>query len=196
MPAVPRPTRNRQLLAGGLGVHFTSPTKRRNKVKTTTIARNPGHDHKRRKALARLESLLNPSPPSPTNCVTADGPSVEFNDDPYENIVMDAIDNSHPIDSTDPNGSPHPNDRTPKTKRRVLPDAAALKLYQSWKSLLPSLVNSCLAYTTTSMGHLVQTVANVRTSCSNMQCTTKATQITCLYFDRKASLTCMHESSS
>jgi hypothetical protein len=173
-------TRNRQSTTGGLGIHFASPIKPRDKKKTSTIVHIPGHQHKRQALLDEIQALLRQSAPSPTP-----------NDlkDPDACMLLDPIDDET---ANVPEAIEHDQDIPPESedtvKRRILPNDEAYTLYDRWTSLLPSLIDSLLSYDQASVGNVFQPVLDIVYSCSVSTCPRKAAHITTLYFDRTYSL--------
>jgi hypothetical protein len=76
-----------------------------------------------------------------------------------------------------------------KKKKSITPDQATFVLHENWKALLPLLVDDILAYTTASVGALIQTVGpELKGFCYSPSLCSKlsdlnVTKVTCLYFD-------------
>lgn len=168
-----------------LGKQFTSPIKKRDKKKTTTLVRIPGQAGRIRALEAKI-ARLKQAAAQVLIPATADGShhdTIDVADDntglndtatvPSEDMEVDAV----PSD---------PERATPdKRPRRVLPDTEAYRLYRNWSKLLPTLIDSFLAYTTTSTGRIVTPqVADIYSSCQRGCAATKTVTIQCLYFDR------------
>jgi hypothetical protein len=81
-------THARQLTTGGLGVHFSSPVKCRDKRKTLTIVHVPGHQYKKQLLLKEIEYLLHRSSQSPTPEVP-EGPDSVPQDAVEHHIIED-----------------------------------------------------------------------------------------------------------
>jgi hypothetical protein len=180
-------TRARQPTTGGLGVHFVSPVKRRDKRKTTTVVQIPGHRLKRKTLLRELRALMHQSSPSPPLGDPFDSSMpLDTADDDNPNMpdaanVHDA-DNMHDAAAHNQHMILESNDTV---MRRITPNEEAYSLYDRWTSLLPSLVDSLLSYDKTSMGNLVYHPASIIVhSCSVSSCSRKTTHMTSLYFDR------------
>ena len=96
-------TRARQPTTGGLGVHFVSPVKRRDKRKTTTVVQIPGHRLKRKTLLREIRALMHQSSPSPP--------------------LGDPFDSSMPLDTAD-DDNPNMPDAANVHDADSIPDAA------------------------------------------------------------------------
>ncbi|KAH7905365.1 hypothetical protein BJ138DRAFT_1138299 [Hygrophoropsis aurantiaca] len=70
-----------------------------------------------------------------------------------------------------------------RTQRRILPDNSSLRLYVNWRSLIPTLVQGFLAYTSATTGKALQAPGTTLSSCKLAFCDTKITPITALFFD-------------
>ncbi|KIJ09174.1 hypothetical protein PAXINDRAFT_87853, partial [Paxillus involutus ATCC 200175] len=67
-----------------------------------------------------------------------------------------------------------------------LPDSPAENLYRSWKSLIPTLVESYLHYTSGTLGKpLPATPTCISLGNNPIECVRKVTKILCLLFNRK-----------
>ncbi|KAG1845948.1 hypothetical protein C8R48DRAFT_779693 [Suillus tomentosus] len=71
MPVTPRAaTRAAQLTSSGLGIHFSSPRKLRDKRKTQVMVEVPGQKVKQRQLLAKMASLMaGPTQPQDTSSI-------------------------------------------------------------------------------------------------------------------------------
>ncbi|KAH7916902.1 hypothetical protein BV22DRAFT_980061, partial [Leucogyrophana mollusca] len=67
---------------------------------------------------------------------------------------------------------------------RTEPDTSAIRLYQSWQAAIPTLVHAHLAYFSATAGQHLKLPDGIVSAC-NGDCETKASSITCLYFDRE-----------
>jgi hypothetical protein len=166
--------RSAQLFSDGLGTHFSSPLKKRDKKKSNTFVRAPLQDMKRKHILAKLALLqAPPTPPTPPVSSHCQSPQTtpydEFNDDTLD------VDIPPPGDEeiVDLNGF----------RKRIVPDDAGIKLYRRWTEVLPQLLDPFLAYITSSIGLPIVTASNLCSDCMQ-SCTRVPTNILCLYFDR------------
>jgi hypothetical protein len=72
------------------------------------------------------------------------------------------------------------------TERRRHPTNAKKRLYESWKTLLPDLLDPLLVYLSSSMGRLQAPVAgDIAQSCSDPRHDAKTSKVLCLYFNRE-----------
>jgi hypothetical protein len=175
-------TRGQQLVSSGLGHHFISPRKPRDKKKTTVRVRPPGNDTKQRHLLEKLRLLLVKQSRTRSTPSTDD---VEQRQDlplPVED-PMDIDEAGWEDIQRDP--IPSEPSKPAKAHRRILPDTESARLYTTWKALLPSLVNSLITYLSVSMGRVVAPASDLISQCNQGTCVRKDTKIQCLYFDRK-----------
>lgn len=170
----------------GLGKLYTSPRKPRNKLKTQTQATNRIHQELKKQSLyKRLYKLLQPpSSPSPLGPASTSN----FDDSEWQDEIVlseDIVDTSTLDSVNEELESQIPTCST----RRTVPNNANFSLYQSWQELLPTLMDSFLAYLSASVGTAVTPVkGDLEGQCKHPQrCITKTTLILCLYFDRESS---------
>jgi hypothetical protein len=165
--------RSRKPTATGMGHHYSSPRKARDKRKNRQIVEVPGHDQKRARLIAELQALKSADAfleiVDSTQCPL----DIDIGDDQIEQA-------SHP----DPTPPTSPSRRIVDRKRCAHPDSEATRLYNHWKSLLPSLVSSLLTYQLASLGRPVTPVSNLFSVCQDLDCGTKLTTMQCLYTDR------------
>jgi hypothetical protein len=179
-------TRSQQPIIHGLGKHFTSPTKARDKRKTTVIVRPPGQESKRRRLLEKLQLLRQPGPSSTSTSIANDSVQPPLD----ETLPMDVdADGWEDIETAGLAQSKSPLSPGPKVPRRILPDSESTRLYTAWNSLLPSLVNSLITYISMSTGHVVTPAMDLCSKCEQL-CAPKDIKILCLYFDRKFTFAC------
>jgi hypothetical protein len=173
-------TRNSQIVSSGLGRHFVSPQKVRDKKKTQTLIELPGAQAKRRRLLAVMEDLMNPEhqaskSPAPPAARVIDEPP-----DPGDDCVMDDVKEFVSEEGTDFTGG------QAKSKRRI-PDNSINTLYSSWSSLIPTLVEPQVKYYARTRGQPLERTHEVISACATLKCESKRTTLICLYFDRKRS---------
>ncbi|KAG0706003.1 hypothetical protein DFH29DRAFT_980719 [Suillus ampliporus] len=165
------PSRRSQLVLSGLGRHFISPRKPRNKRTTQTLVEVPGAEAKRRRILAAMEQLMNPdrhaskSPLPPPLSVTNALP------DPADNFITD--------DDVEIPGETLLKD----LKRRIWPDRSTQTLYSSWSTLIPTLVEAQLQYSVQTHGKPLEKIQKVISACGTLQCASKRTSLVCLFLD-------------
>jgi hypothetical protein len=182
-PHKTRPTRNAQLVSSGLGRHFVSPRKLRDKKKTQTVVNLPGADAKRRRILAAMEELMTPQhqastskPPSSHALPIANQPP----DSGEDMIIHDAEMLDLPVE---PEPTLKPEEA--QAKRRISPDKSADSLYSSWSTLIPTLADAQIKYSARTHGKPFQNPHEVISACATLQCTPKRTSLICLFFDRE-----------
>ncbi|KAG1855143.1 hypothetical protein DFJ58DRAFT_627889, partial [Suillus subalutaceus] len=73
-----------------------------------------------------------------------------------------------------------PSQSTPS--RRTQPDLTSTRLYDSWKALIPTLVDIQLDYTARTLGAPLERTPKVLSLCSSHTCAQKRTSLTCLFF--------------
>jgi hypothetical protein len=147
-----------------LGKQFESPKKSRHRQHTKDFILPPSQRIKQYHLFERLNALKQPT-------------KSQVEDDPPSLNVEEHIADNDWIDVPEPE-TPIP------VERRIVPDGDAYRLYNSWKTLLPSLVDPFLKYTQISIGKIVQPATSIPTTCTKL-CSVKSTDIICLYLDRK-----------
>jgi len=178
MDLPPRSCRALLSTTAGMGQHFSTPKKRRNKKKTQAHVILPGHSTKRQRLLQHLDDIFNdkscePEPPS--------SPPTVFS--PDDGI----IDPSSPVDDTlfqhladEP---PHEDVIGSDSVRSITAD----RLYESWSMVIPTIIESYLRYLTDTIGKPLSMHDTLLHNCHG-DCEPKCSSLLCLYFDR-ASLT-------
>jgi hypothetical protein len=176
------PIRRRRLISSGLGCHFVSPRKPRDKRTTQTLVEVPGAEAKRRRILAAMERLMNPDhhalkSPLPPPLFTNSLP------DPADNFIADDdVEMSVP----EPESDSSPGEALSKAlKRRIWPDRSTQTLYNSWSTLIPTLVEAQLQYSARTHGKPLEKIQKVISACSTLTCASKRTSLVCLFLDRK-----------
>ncbi|KAF8120229.1 hypothetical protein EV363DRAFT_1191626 [Boletus edulis] len=167
MPLKPG-TRRAQTTIGGLGKHFTSPKRPRDKKQTQRLIENPGQALKRRRLLDRLELLQqkpvdsiqeNNRDDTLTNGalhedITEFTGDLDPGDEDYipSDAEPDVIQDTHTQTDQETCDNRCSETRTTESHRRILPDVPAERLYASWKELIPNLVSSYLHYMSRTVG--------------------------------------------
>jgi len=175
------PTRAHQHTAPGFGNHFVSPTKVRDPKKTTTRVVVPGQAAKHQKLLAKLKALQNPIEP-----LLDDTNHPQSQDIESYAADIDCVGQEPDSDlrMTDPPNHPT-NDQPPTAhKSRLIHDTTPLRLYDSWKGLIRSLVHPFLEYLTVSTTCVHPPTGDIRSTCPSTTCALKTTNMTVLFFDR------------
>jgi hypothetical protein len=139
-------TRAAQLTSSGLGTHFTSPWKLRDKRKTQTLVNVPGHKTKHRHLLTKMASLLaGPAKPEETSPIQ---PDMQIDTAVLEEDSNDVWED---VPAPHDNSSPQPASQSTPS-RRTQPDITSTRLYDNWKSVIPTLVAVQLDYTARTLG--------------------------------------------
>lgn len=162
----------------GMGQHFTSPARPRDKRKTTVRVEVLGNDAKRSKILAAMDALK-------AATISTEGES--RSDGEY---VDDNMDVDQDPDPGAPAPGPDTSGKSAKLEdvdqaRRIVPDAADVRLYKNWKNLLPRLLPPLLRFLSKSVGVPSASIPDaIQSSCCNAACPRKnTTVIVCLLFD-------------
>lgn len=179
------PQRSQQPYTGVLGKVFTSPSKRRAKKKTTTLAKHLGQDKKINDLRRKLEMLQNTRPDTTKQISQKDESMTEVEpipppvqgDDQFEAYGDVPIDTDLPSNLT-----PSCPMDLPRKARGVLPNNDSHKLFNRWKHVLPSLVNPLPSHISSTMGKKwAQMPKEVRSQCGHpTSCETKRADILCL----------------
>lgn len=169
-------------MSSGLGHHFVSPKKPRDKNKTQKIIELPGVAAKRRRLLTQMEQLMNPESKKNTNSVHIEEVTeIISNSDDFD-VNMAEI----PVPDLDiPAESPSTTPLEESRKRRVVPDKSMEMLYDSWKALIPSLIDPYLKYSARTLATALTISPNTISACATPSCDFKQTSIVCLFFDSK-----------
>jgi hypothetical protein len=193
-----QPTRGQQPYTSGLGKVFTTPTKRRNKHKSTTLVAPVGLDMRRKRLLndiRRLKAFSSNTGPNPHSDATATLEGRSSEDDPTLELGSPSHDNDNFNTSLEPisdgfDGGDVGNDLGPilATKnRRTLPDATAHELYNCWMARLPTLASSLSLYVTRTTGVPLEPIKELKSTCSTERegrCNRRTSTILCLFYDR------------
>ncbi|KAG1886903.1 uncharacterized protein F5891DRAFT_1200407 [Suillus fuscotomentosus] len=176
-----RHTRGTQPTSMGLGHHFVSPKKARDPKKTQTLVHIPGVNSKHQRLLDQMAALMQPqvstteTPTSTESQAPMDIEHTTGNDYIAEEVAQPAQVVSCPTN-------------VPKVdlgRRHLLPNKMANNLYNTWKVLIPTLVEPHLKYSTRTHGYALPEVHPVISACaSHTSCTHRQFSIVCLFFDR------------
>ncbi|KAH0826481.1 hypothetical protein J3R83DRAFT_5484 [Lanmaoa asiatica] len=195
----PRPgARRAQPSTSGLGRHFASPKRPRDKNKTCRLVSIPGQSARHQRNLARLEELLNMNRPGSQQLErldTSSQPAVsttQMQDD--VNFLMHEMDESDHLSRYDHAQEPLDTDKfqppcqTSTGTSRYTQAERAQRLYAKWKELLPLLVVPYVQYTARTLGKPLEVFNNHISFCQSADCEPKQSRILCLMFDREANL--------
>ena len=176
--------RGAQTVTKGLGQHFNSLKRPRDKAKTQTLVPVSLLDIKRHRLLSRLDELeskpsesLEPPEDIPPDRILDDNIDID-GDAPY----FDPMDPDY-VPSDNEDSSTHfvpledgvdvlsdvPDNRN-TSKRRILPDPPAQRLYTSWKRIIPTLVTSYQHYTSRTLAKPLTTPPTTLSLCNQATC--------------------------
>lgn len=163
----------------GVGQHFSTPPRKRDKRKTQIIAHIPGQSTKRARLLSELTALLeHPSQ-------TATPQSISTSSMPDGNIQADTTFTS---EFTDEIASDiHWHEASPRSSdapHRRDPTDSSSRLSKRWQNVIPTIVGPYVKYLTQTLGKPLVTSNTVLSGCSREPCERKRASIVCLYFDR------------
>jgi len=136
--------RRDQPITAGLGVHFASPVKRRDKKKTNTLVEVPGHAEKRKQLEEKIAMLKRPKSDVPDLL-----PDPPVSDDPVESLpAIEDLAAALPDDTIDSaqTARVQPQPESPSKKKRLQPDPTSIQLVDTWNNLLPTLVQPLLVF--------------------------------------------------
>jgi hypothetical protein len=185
-------TRAAQLTTSGLGTQFVSPRKPRDKRKTQTLVELPGQKSKQHQLQAKLASLLAGKPTGSSEQVLIEPELPLTPPPPDEQVPSGAGKNSDSCFFEDevPSYAELQDSDIPllntTPSRRILPDRTATRLYDSWKVLIPTLVNAQLEYTRRTMGNILEQPAAVLSACRSQKCAQSRTSLIGLFFDSES----------
>ncbi|KAG1836231.1 hypothetical protein F4604DRAFT_1943434 [Suillus subluteus] len=151
-------SRAAQLTTSGLGAQFVSPRKPRDKCKTQTLVELPGQKAKHLKLQAKLASLL-AGKPNFKQTTTSNLDMLPSTASPEENVPANAYEDFLFEDEVPPltesqDSIPPLNTSEFIPNCHILPDIAAARLYDTWKTLIPTLVDAQLEYTQRTVGKI------------------------------------------
>ncbi|KAG1889696.1 uncharacterized protein F5891DRAFT_915245, partial [Suillus fuscotomentosus] len=70
-------------------------------------------------------------------------------------------------------------------KRWIMPDKSTNSLYYSWITLVPTLINPLLRYSTQTHGKTLEIIHPAISVCRTPSCSPKQATLMCLFFDHK-----------
>ncbi|KAG2344746.1 hypothetical protein BDR05DRAFT_947110, partial [Suillus weaverae] len=129
--------------SSGLGTHFSSPRKLRDKQKTQVLVEVPGQKAKHNQLLAKMASLLASSATQKPEETSPVLPETET-----DAVVLEDDANEAWEDVPEPHDNCSPQSPSQSTlSHHTQPDLTSTHLYNSWKALIPTLVEIQLDYT-------------------------------------------------
>ncbi|KAG0695531.1 hypothetical protein DFH29DRAFT_879985 [Suillus ampliporus] len=181
MPGRVRPSRKSEVVSSGLGHHFVSPYKARNKKKSQALIEIPGAEAKWHHLLAQMDQLMNPERHQASHSPTLDMKSTT-NEPP--------LPTDNPITHLDDVEMFVPKIVEPDlfheqllSRHCVSPDKSTDALYRSWLALIPTLVQPQVQYTIRTQGQPLERVNEVISVCTTLKCAGKRMTLICLFFD-------------
>ncbi|KAG1810871.1 uncharacterized protein BJ212DRAFT_1302199 [Suillus subaureus] len=130
-------------MSSGLGTHFSSPWKPRDKWKTQVLVEVLGQKAKQHQLLAKMASLLASSATQKPEETPPVLPETEM-----DTVVLKDNANNAWEDVPEPQDNCSPQSPSQSTPSRCTqPDLTSTRLYDSWKALIPTLVEIQLDYT-------------------------------------------------
>ena len=159
----------------GMGHHFSSPQKRRQKKKTQTNIIILGQLAKRQRLLEHLNKLLNHESSSSLPSAMSTPPPEDIDID----ILIDVPAIQLPTDEPSFKQVPDPS----------VPNVAVGWLYDSWTAVIPTVVELYLQYMSETIGKPLVGHDTLLADCHGC-CEPKRSSLLCLYFDR-APVTCI-----
>ena len=178
----PHPTCASQVITTrGLGRHYTSPRKPRDKKKSRMTMPVPGHASKQQKLLDKLHDLL--APPSepkqpPCNTAMAMSPILQP-EEPLEAHPTELEDLLVMSDSEDVS-----HGTTVQHICTTRPTARSISACAGWKALIPTIVDPFLKYTAATLCQPLVALGPHLSLCTLSCQEQKLTAILCLFFDR------------
>ena len=161
----------------GVGQHFSSPHKKRDKRKTQTVAHIPGQSTKRARLLSELTALL--EQPSQT----ATPQSIPTSSTPNGNVEPDIMFSSKFTDEM-ARGIHEAPPQAPEAPRHRDLTVSSSRLSKRWQNVIPTMVEPYVKYLTQTLGKPLVTSNTILSGCSREPCERKRASIVCLYFDR------------
>ncbi|KAI6001143.1 hypothetical protein EDC04DRAFT_2973545, partial [Pisolithus marmoratus] len=142
----------------GMGRHFSSPRKARNKKKTLATVSVPVHAFKHQKLLDKLASLLAPLPSESGLHVHSDATSpIHHPMEPPELIEPEEI----MVDSEEAS----PADVTVEYTSIVRPTKKSISLCESWHAVIRTMIEPFIKYTTATLGKPLPLLCSPLSSC-------------------------------
>ena len=167
----------------GMGRHFTSPRRTRDKKKSWTIASVPEHASKWQKLLDELGDLLAAQPselkPSLDSGIEAASTTLWTEELP-EVLPMESEELVFTFDDEDMSCG--------AMEERVhtsCPTNRSISVCAGWKALIPAIIDPFLKYTTVMLGQPLVTLSSCLSLCTSNCQEQKLTTIVCLFLDHK-----------
>ncbi|KAG6914811.1 hypothetical protein DXG01_015201 [Tephrocybe rancida] len=186
MPPPKQPMRAQQPSTHGFGIAFTSPKKRRDKFKTSTVVNLFGRTQEISRLRGVLDKLKRRSEEAPVEegimeAVVVDESPAEI---PEPEAPWDTLE--EPIIVDDPLPSPEfiSSSQHPRPPRRIVPNQSTKRQYSNWVDALERLVEPLLEYYSSSLGQIPERIVALRSRCRKSgNCIMKTNLVLCLFQD-------------
>ena len=167
----------------GMGWHFTSPRKARDKKKSRITAAVPGHASKRQKLLDELGDLLSTQPSELMPSLNSGGEAASAaprTEELPEALPMESEEILFTFDDEDMScGATEQCDRT------SCPTSRSIAVCAGWQALIPAIIDPFLQYTAAALGQPLVALGSQLSSCTSNCQEQKLTTVVCLFFDCK-----------
>ena len=167
----------------GMGWHFSSPCKQQDHKKSRTSAPVPGHAFKRQKLLDELHDLLAAQPSGPDPPPSSTPQTISPIPEPAELLEDAPMEPEDTLPIFDDEGVPCCP--TMQCVHTSFPTARSTSMCDSWKAMIPTIVNSFLNYTATMLGQLLVALSSPLAACSAGCQDCKPATILCLFLNCK-----------
>jgi len=167
----------------GMGRHFTSPRKARDKKKSRITTLLPGHISKRQKLLDKLGDLLAAQPSelksSLNGAIEVVSPT-PLPEELSETLPMEPEEMLFTFDDED-----MPCGAMQERLRTACPTTRSISMCAGWKALIPTIIDPFLKYTAAVLGQPLVALGSRLSSCTSNCQEQRLTTVLCLFFDRK-----------
>ncbi|KIK91904.1 hypothetical protein PAXRUDRAFT_13523 [Paxillus rubicundulus Ve08.2h10] len=160
----------------GLGQHFSSPHKVKDKQKTQTYVSIPLREHKHQRLLDHMEDLLNHKENLEDTQSTPLGDNQGLDHSP--SVPHEAEGSEFHVEYN----TPDDNNNIISTLAPASTGSSQPHLFNNWKTVIPTLVQPFIQYLTQTLGKPVN-IPSSSISCCAQACELKQTMLVCLYFD-------------
>jgi len=148
----------------GMGRHFSSPRKQRDRMKSRTSAPVPGHAFKQQKLLDELHDLLAAQPSGPDPPPSSTPQTVSPIPEPAELSEDVPTEPDDTLPTFDDEGVPC--GPAMQRVRTSFPTARSTSICDSWKAVIPTIVDPFLNYTTATLGQPLVALSSPLAACS------------------------------
>jgi len=148
----------------GQHFHFSSPRKQQDRMKSRTSVPVPGHAFKWQKLLDELHDLLVAQPSGPDPLPSSTPQTVSPIPEPAELSEDVPTEPDDTLPTFDDEGVPC--SPTMQHVRTSFPTARSTSICDSWKAVIPTIVNPFLNYTTATLDQLLVALSSPLAVCS------------------------------